>query len=307
MDRIDSKQSLSFSHTSIYSAIWRYRSRSRLQRALHSSPEFVHLRQEGTSFTYLHLVVAIGNEESEVSLVPMVYLLSNAGIDIDATDCMNRTALGLALAKQLSALVIALLRVGTDQAAVDYSAVIRRIHQDPEREQLTSLVRRYSPDIWTAATNNDLAVVFVLVNSWCRVKVKRQIEGQDMNLVEYLRLTGRSEEMVALLTSYEMTLEFVHSTLAGDEEAMLDILMDESDCDVDIMDISYVDERIGILRPRSLRETALSLKHPGRILQLLGPNCRKLNASTGIPHDHFTLAVGKLLPTGTEIRDQRLW
>jgi hypothetical protein len=84
-------------------------------------------------------------------------------------------------------------------------------------------------------------------------------------------------DVLRLLESYEMTLELVHATLAGDRERMLELLMDSRSCDTDIMDISHQDERGpdedgsgsgGQLRPRSLRETAEAMGHQ-HVLDLL--------------------------------------
>ena len=94
---------------------------------------------------------------------------------------------------------------------------------------------------------------------------------------------GASRDLVRLLESYEMTLELVHATLAGDRDRMLELLMDERQCDVNIMDISHQDDtsmdtsgtntvedrgRMSQLRPRSLRETAEAMGHH-HVLDLL--------------------------------------
>lgn len=282
MDRQEAEQ-VSFSRSPINDAIRHRRSSSRLLLALQRYPEHVQLREPDTYYTYLHLVVAISDDDSQVAMVPMIYQLSNAGIDVDSKDCKDRTALELAMVKGLKVLMVALLRIGSDQTATDYRAIIARL-RTPRREVLMDEFDRYTPDIWEAATTGDLGLVHVLINSWCRVKVRRR----GLTLLEDLRRRGGSSssvqaEIISLLASYEMTIEFVHATLAGDEAAMLDILMDECECDVDILDISYVDPETGSLRPRSLRDTAIALNHPGRILQLLSPKCKRYDPSTGIP------------------------
>lgn len=288
MDRGEAEQ-VSFNETPIYDAIRHRRSSSQLQLAIKKHPEHVRLREPDTCYTYLHLVVATGDNESEVAMVPMIYQLSNAGIDVDSKDCKNRTALELTMVKGLRVLMVALLRVGTDQMTTDYRAIIANL-RNPRRQALMEEFERYTPDFWQAATTGDLGSVYVLINSWCRVKVRRQ----GRTLLEHLRRRGRDSqtEMVSLVTSYEMTIEFVHATLAGDEETMLDILMDESHCDVDILDISYVDPQLGSMRPRSLRDTAIALNHPGRILQLLSPKCKRHDPSTGIPDTDLVLYTG---------------
>lgn len=90
------------------------------------------------------------------------------------------------------------------------------------------------------------------------------------------RAVDAGPDVLRLLESYEMTLELVHATLAGDRERMLELLMDSESCDTQIMDISHQDEpdpddevgSIGQLRPRSLRETAEAMGHQ-HVLDLL--------------------------------------
>ena len=57
--------------------------------------------------------------------------------------------------------------------------------------------------------------------------------------MQYAKHTRQPTELQTLLDEYEVTLEFVHATLAGDEKRMLEYLMDSKPCDPYIMDISY--------------------------------------------------------------------
>src|SRR6218665_1151936 len=172
MDRQEAEQ-VSVSRSPINDSRLHRRSSSRLLLALQRHPEHVQLREPDTYYTYLHLVVAISDDDSQVAMVPMIYQLSNAGIDVDSKDCKDRTALELAMVKGLKVLMVALLRIGSDQTATDYRAIIARL-RTPRREVLMDEFDRYTPDIWEAATTGDLGSVHVLINSWCRVKVRRR-------------------------------------------------------------------------------------------------------------------------------------
>jgi ankyrin repeat protein len=89
-------------------------------------------RDQHTQFTYLHLVIVVAEPDSEPNLLPQIYALSNAGIDIDAVDCRHRTALQLAITKRLTSFVTALLRAGADPTTFDYRTLISK-QPEPHR------------------------------------------------------------------------------------------------------------------------------------------------------------------------------
>ena len=91
------------------------------------------------------------------------------------------------------------------------------------------------PGLWAAVKQNNGSLVHMLLNSWCRANISRC----RRTLLQYAKETSKSADIVSTLDDYEVTLEFVHATLAGDEKRMLEYLMDAKPCDPSIMDISY--------------------------------------------------------------------
>ena len=241
----------SFNTSRIYRAIRRADQR-RLLTALRRGAN-VHLYDADNLQTYLHFIVTVATHENQVCYVPMVYMLSNYGIEVDACDVRERTALELAMSKQLSGLCEALIRVGTDLSEKDYRAVMQRI-QGERHELVCDTYERFEPGLWGAVRNDDSAQVQLLLNSWCRVNVTRN----GRTLLDYARLSGKSPELICALEDADVTLEFVHATLAGDDERMRRLMSDER-CDCQPMDISHHDQASDTLTPRSLRDSALAL------------------------------------------------
>jgi len=132
-----------FTRTALYRAI-RHHDLAALHRSIrrqltiasvgpHQAPPSVVGRDEHTGFTYVHLVVVVADAECESRLVPFVYALSNAGVDLDAVDCRQRTAIELAITKRLASIMEALLRAGAGQTR-DGGDYCRRLinNQKPE-------------------------------------------------------------------------------------------------------------------------------------------------------------------------------
>jgi hypothetical protein len=229
----------------------------------------VGLRDEQTRFSYLHLVVVVADPATEKHLVPFVHALSNAGVELDAMDCRQRTALNIAVVKKLCAIVAALLRCGCEQSTGVYRSLIAKLKPSPERSRLADTFDRFSPGLWSAVASRDLGIVHILVNSWCRINLVRKLDdSRTQTLIGWAREVGASRDLIGLLEGYEMTLELVHATLAGDRDRMLQLLMDSRHCDLDIMDISHQDDWSSPLRPRSLCEAAEDMGHV-HVLDLL--------------------------------------
>ncbi len=228
--------------------------------------------------SYLHLLVNCANQTNQDKLVPMVYQLSNAGVDVNGRDYKGRTALELAIMRELRDLMAALLRVGVDPTEHDYKAKIREFGSPFEYELINTL-EKYEPGLWGAVMKNDAGMVHMLVNSWCRVNVRKGNE----TLIQFAKNSGKSDEIVNILDYCEVTIEFVHATLAGDEKRMLEFLMDSKPCDPYIMDISYQERWSKPLTPRSLRQTAIAMGHQ-HVLQLLPEDDDDLESGQGPGH-----------------------
>ena len=273
--------------------------RSRLYRAIKSANshkvltsiqlgEDVTCSDEEFQSTYLHLVVGEAHPLNEEKLLPMIYQLSNAGVDVHARDYKGRSALELAVTRNLSQMIAALIRVGINPEECNYSQIIEQ-QSSPFQLEMEGTLDKYSPGLWCAVDQNDMGMVHVLLNSWCRVNIHKD----DCSLIEYAKVQRKSPELITTLEDFEVTLEFVHATLAGDEKRMLELLMDTKPCDPSVMDISHQDTWSQPLTPRSLRDTAISMGHK-HVLHLL-PEDEEQDKMTQEVNDSSTIEA--TLPT----------
>ena len=167
----------------------------------------------------------------------------------------------------LSSFQIALIRCGVDLCDRDYKAIVCESNSPLETEML-DILDKYSPGLWAAVGSGSTGIVNLLVNSWCRINIYKRLPTGSMSLLMYAQRGRQPPELIALLDDYEVTIEFVHATLAGDEIRMQDFLMDSKPCDPYIMDIAHQDTTDGPLIPRSLRDAALAMGHT-HVLHLL--------------------------------------
>jgi hypothetical protein len=250
-----------FTQTKLYSAVTSGKSHYVL-KALHHG-ENIYTRDPEFNTTYLHLVINTADSASEDKLAACVYQLSNAGIEIDAVNYKGETALELAIKRELPHLVGALIRVGASMTVKGYQKIIRSL-RGPRRQEVHDVFDKYEPGLWVAVEQGNCGIVQLLVNSWCRINITRNGE----TLMDVARCSDHRQELVSILDDFQVTVEFVHATLAGDEQRMLEFLMDSKPCDPYIMDISHQDTWSSPLSPKSLRDTAISLGH-SHILHLL--------------------------------------
>ena len=213
--------------------------------------------------TYLHLVALSSDSIGEDRYVPMVYQLCNAGADPNAQDYKGVTALEVAMRQGALNVMAALLRCGTDPRDRDYKAALESL-QSPFEYEIGHVLEMFDPGLWAAVEEDNTGMVHMLINSWCRINICKH----SQTLLELAKRAHKSQELQDLLEDYEVTLEFVHATLAGDEKRMLEFLMDAKPCDPSIMDISYQAGWSAPLTPRSLRDTAIAMGHQ-HVLHLL--------------------------------------
>lgn len=202
-----------FNHSRIYRAL-RRADYKRLLSAINRGAN-LHLYEPDQLLTYLHLVVVMATPQTEHTFLPMVYILSNYGIEVNAQDAKGRTALELAINKELCQLTVALIRVGTDLTDRDYKSLIHRI-QGAHQEDLLESFARFEPGMWGAAKQNNIGQAQLLINSWCRVNIVKN----NKTLISYATLTRKTREFLSVLREAEVCLEFIHATLAGDERMM---------------------------------------------------------------------------------------
>lgn len=238
------------------------RNGTQLLTTLHQGEDVTLVDTNGGS-TYLHLLMTVAHPACEAAVVPMIYMLSNAGVDVNAEDSSGHTALHHAIDKELVDCMAALVRVGVDPTTHDYPEVVRAVGSPFELEMADTL-DKYAPGLWAAVAQNNTALVHMLLNSWCRLSINKN----GITLLQFAQGTNKSPELCALIEDCEVSLEFVHATLAGDEKRMLEFLMDSKPCDPAMMDISYQERWCQPLQPRSLRDTAIAMGHT-HVLHLL--------------------------------------
>ena len=213
--------------------------------------------------SYLHLAVNFASLHTQDTFLPMVYTLSNYGIHVNAKDKHGRTALELAINKELCHIMVALIRIGTDLTDRDYRSIILSL-QSPYQDELLDTFEKYEPGLWGAVKKNNAGMVHMLINSWCRINTIKT----GMTLIEFAKMKRKTAEIIGILEDFDSTVEFVHATLAGDKRRMVQCRMDPRGTDPYMMDISYQENWAGPLMPRSLRDTAESMGHD-HILHLI--------------------------------------
>lgn len=223
--------------------------------------------------TLLHAVVQVGTAQTEQYLLPIIYQLSNAGVDVNAVDARGRTALELAIDAECPAIVAALIRVGVDPTERDYRQLIDE-RGGRRRGELLHAFDTLEPGLWAAVARGNVPTVLLLVNSWCRVRISRTTTGRRQNAgsisLEQAAAGSRSAnaaEIRRILTDLALTIELVHATMAGDRQLMIQWLASGS-VDPNIMDISYQSHWRAEPEPRSLRAAAEALGHH-HVLDLL--------------------------------------
>ncbi|XP_064629768.1 uncharacterized protein LOC135488809 isoform X3 [Lineus longissimus] len=244
----------SFRESSIYQAIVGC-DRCRLLHCLQRGDD-ARRRDDEFGTTYLHVLVSNADSVTELKYVPMVYLLSNAGVEVNVSDYRGRTAFEMVLSKMLSDMMIALARVGADFGADD-RMLMADAHISFETEML-HWYRKFEPGLWQAVDEGNSVVVARLLNSWCRVRISKN----GVSLIRSARENGQNR-IAYLLEEQRATMEFVHAALAGDEQRMVD-LVDNKNIDIHTRDESYSVNCLSRQpQPRTLRDTvaALGLEH----------------------------------------------
>ncbi|GFS00730.1 BCL-6 corepressor, partial [Elysia marginata] len=97
---------------------------------------------------YLHIISWQASNDTETALVPMVYQLSNAGIDLNHKDKSGFTAARVAIRRKLVQVLTALLKCGADLgvAELEETESVRGMI----RNDMLEVVRRFYPGYWEA-------------------------------------------------------------------------------------------------------------------------------------------------------------
>ncbi|CAL1542569.1 unnamed protein product [Lymnaea stagnalis] len=220
-----------------------------------------------TGKSYLHIVSSSALPEHESKYVPMVYQLSNTGIDLNVRDNSGFTALRLAITRRLPQLLAALLKCGADFTEEDeYQAQqVRGV----AKSEMLELIRRLTPSYWSAVHDPTPFKVHRLVKSWSRVNLSRN----NITLIEYAKQNVKDESIAKLLVQHEASIELAHAVMAGDCDRTKALLCDSS-VDINTRDSSVKNNCFEPFAPLSLVGAAIKFDHAD-VLKVLRDTERK--------------------------------
>ncbi|KAH3779896.1 hypothetical protein DPMN_157705 [Dreissena polymorpha] len=188
------------------------------------------------SETYLHFIAhAYSGDADEAILVPVVFQLSNSGIDMASADADGNTALHVA-AKQAGArkLLRALIMIGVDPLQQNQSGhtALQLAKSFPDN---AAILTQFSPGLWNAILKNNTGQLNRLMDSWCKINTSKY--GQT--LIKMAQ-TSAYTEILDQVNEREKTVEFVHYALAGDR-AKLRPFFKMSSVNVNTQTTGYID------------------------------------------------------------------
>lgn len=222
----------------------------------------VNNRCKKSGMTYLHVVIKCANPISETKYVPIIYLFSNADIELNVADNSGTSPLQLAIKHNLLEIMEALIKCGTEYI-VDPEDTLFSGLRGPCVYELINKYKFFSPGYWNAVKEDKAFRVNVLVKSWCRINVSQN----GITLIEFAKKSFACDKIVKQLTNNEASIEFAHATMAGDKFRMK-YLLDHYKIDMDITDCSHRDSYFEPYSPLSLYGAALKYGHKD-ILELL--------------------------------------
>lgn len=253
-----------FSDTDVVRAI-ETRNCRRLLYLIRTGAVEVNRRDELTGGSYLHRIVENCRtvpSSDEMRAVPLVYALSNAGIDMDAVDSRGNTALRMSIKYRLLDIMVACLKAGASADQNEEELIAK--HTVLFSYEFFNWFKKLVPGYWQAVEENNAFRVNKLVKSWCRINVERRNES----LLEFAKRINAKRKIVDLLEQNEASIDFAHATIAGDEERMKFLLCNRS-VSLNTVDYSHRKDIFSQLTPFSLRETALAYGHH-HVMPLLG-------------------------------------
>ncbi|RUS86368.1 hypothetical protein EGW08_005886 [Elysia chlorotica] len=212
---------------------------------------------------YLHIICTHARGDSENAWVPMVYQLSNAGVDLNHRDRTGCTATWVAIRRKLVQVLAALLKCGAhlDTAELEEAEAGRGV----TRNDMLEVVRRFSPGYWEAVLDPNPFKVSRLVKAWARVNISRRGTGQT--LIEFAKQNARDGAVVGLLLQHEASIELAHAVMAGDAQRTT-VLLCNGGADLATADFSVRVPALHAFAPLSLRGAAERYGHVN-ILKLL--------------------------------------
>ncbi|XP_076466222.1 uncharacterized protein LOC143297688 [Babylonia areolata] len=212
------------------------------------------VRCQTTGRGLFHLVSTEASPMTETKFVPFVYILSNAGLDLDVTDNQGVTPLQLAIRGGLLEVMTALLKCGA-QCQGDEEQLAEK-HGGLFPSEFVTVLRKLTPGYWQAVGQNNTFRVNKLAKSWCRVNLSRH--GQS--LIEYAKATAKDPKLIKHLLDSEASIELAHAVMAGDAQRMRVLLCDQA-VDLATTDLSNRESYFEPFSPLTLYGAALKYGH----------------------------------------------
>ena len=191
---------------------------------------------------YLHVLASPRPEGQHVFVLPIIYQLSEAGIDFNSVDREGNTPLHICSLNDVHhALVLAMIRCGADpcqlnkedQDALDLCGV----------ENTRSVLEFMDPGLWRAVGEADALKTQLLLECCCKVTLKR-----DSKKLLAVAGEGKDPAIKQTLQKSKEQMKFIHACLSGGADTVKEML--QKDVDVNAVD------------PHRLREDGMRIPWP---------------------------------------------
>ncbi|XP_074640268.1 uncharacterized protein LOC141898322 [Tubulanus polymorphus] len=193
--------------------------------------------------------------------IPVIYMLANAGLDVNARNKSGNTALHFAVTNKVGHVIVnTLLKLGADPKLKNNEGLSPDgICADPLQRKTIEL---FNPGLYEAITSKSISDIERLIDYWCVLPVNhRDILSSNSfpKAQEAADDTGKdinSKVKVGLERN-----QFYHLALADDRAKMKEIYKKDT-IDLNALDLSNIDENDGEIRPKPLIALLLELNCP---------------------------------------------
>ncbi|XP_059166243.1 uncharacterized protein LOC131948644 [Physella acuta] len=232
-----------------------------------------------SGMSFLHIVATNATPEHEVKYVPMVFQLSNAGINLNVKDKDGNTAVRIAILRRLPQILAALLKCGAEVEEMDLELAeqVRGV----AKSDILEILRRLTPSYWSAVHDVTPYKVHRLVKSWSRVNLSRN--GQT--LVEYAKQNAKEESVSKMLIEHEASIELAHAVMAGDSERTQFLLCNGA-ADLNTRDTSVKNNCFEPFSPLTLVGAAIKYGHVS-VLSVLRDADKRIASGLAKPASDF--------------------
>lgn len=212
---------------------------------------------------FLHIISWHASSDTETVMVPMVYQLSNAGIDLNHLDKSGLSAARVAIRRKLIQVLTAVLKCGAvlGVAELEEAEHVRGVVGN----DILEVIRRFHPGYWEAVLDPNSFKVSRLVKAWARINISRP--GESLTLIEFAKKNAQDEAVVKLLLLHEVSIELAHAVMAGDTQRVR-VLLCNGGADLLTVDFSVRSAALHSFSPLSLTGAAEKYGH-SKVLRLL--------------------------------------